>query len=57
MAQMNGSWSCPACGEGFYRKYGDHLYWCAMCEHGFEIKDLGSMPMGLDDDLFKGANE
>ena len=50
---MTETWQCPACGEAFYRKYGSSLFWCAMCEHGFEIKDLGSMPMGLDDDLYK----
>jgi len=51
---MTEMWLCPACGEGFYRQCGNDRYWCAMCEHGYEIKDLGSMPMGLDDDLFGG---
>jgi len=45
---------CPNCGVLVCEKEegpdGILHVWCPMCEHGYEIRDLGLMPLGLEEE-------
>ena len=51
----NGTGWCPECGLGHTVERTDFApgafrIWCPMCEHGYEIRDLGLMPLGLEEE-------
>ena len=51
-------WRCPRCTEPLQEVtayVGWAAGWCPVCEHKFEIKDKGLLPLGPSEDRVRGG--